>query len=172
MLITIATFIFSFVHRMRTHKRRFIWLGLSIFASYAFTILVSGLRIVLSIYLPIYIERAGGYSRFLTPDRLHTMIGTAVYFTSLSVIYGAAEYISQNIAERLPKAGSLKQTLFSGMVPLFWYFFIALGIPFLNKAYFKDRENFVEYAALMTVVCMIVLSLFCILYVVRKQFEK
>lgn len=171
MLISIATLFFSFVHRMRTNKRRFSWLGLIILASYAVTILVNGLRIVLSIYLPVHIEKTGGYSSFLTPERLHTMIGITVYFTSLCVIYGIAEYVLLNIVESLPKAGSLKQMLFHGMVPLFWYFFIALGIPFLNKAYFKDRENFVEYAVLMTAVCMIVLSLLCIWYVMRKHFH-
>ncbi|MDE6202285.1 MAG: exosortase K, partial [Lachnospiraceae bacterium] len=86
MLIAIATLIFSFVHRAGRadgtgHMVKGIrWTALSIVSAYLFTILVNGFRIVLSIYLPDTLEKLGlSYEGWLTPNNLHTLIGTVTY---------------------------------------------------------------------------------------------
>lgn len=182
MIISMATLIYSYVHRMRTMGKGFCWISLSIGASYLLTIFVNGFRIVFSIYLPLYLSRTDGYRGWITPEKLHTITGIVVYFTSLFAIYHIAGYISHNIAckqEENPEpvdcmdlkhpGQSFTEMLGSYLPPVFWYFSIALGIPFLNRAYKNDGGRFMEYAALMTAVCLTILCLFCLITIIRKH---
>lgn len=102
MIITAAMLIFSFVHRVTTSphtdfsrssrfRKGFCWIVISIALSYLFTIFVNGLRIIMAIYLPVFLGETV-YNDFLTPDRLHTIIGITVYFTALLTIYRLAQY--------------------------------------------------------------------------------
>jgi hypothetical protein len=45
-------------------------------------------------------------------------------------------------------------------VPVFWYFFVVLGIPFLNRAYERRPEAFTEYAIMLGIVCTGVLAVY------------
>ncbi len=155
MLITIATLIFSFVHRMKTLKKGFGWIAFSIGFSCLFTIFVNGIRITIAIYLPILLENSGIYRGWLTPDKLHTIIGIVVYFTSLCVVYFAIEALF-----RKKDCAGAKSNIGLYVPPLFWYFFIALGIPFLNRAFQSGHEGFGEYALLITGICLPIIFLF------------
>ncbi len=157
MLITFATLLFSFVHRMRTNVKAGCWAVLSFGFSFFGTVFVNGFRIVISIYLPIYLSRfiqeAEAQSRLLTPERVHTIIGTAVYFASICVVYKVADYASVKMAG-LSYKGSCRSFL-ERMSPLFWYLAIGLGIPLLNRAYRNDAEGFIGYSAIILGVCLI-----------------
>lgn len=182
MMITIATLIFSFVHRMRTMKRGMCWIVLSLGVSYLITIFVNGFRIVLAIYLPVYLHMQESGSSWLTQERFHTMIGIVVYFTSLIAIYYAAGYITQKMAdmpERIQDCAksaypeqSFLQIIRKFMPPMFWYFSFALGIPFLNRAYKGDSGKFMEFAMLITVVCLVIIFLFGMVFVIRNLLGK
>ncbi len=162
MIISFATLIYSYVHRMKTLRRGFGWLTFSLGASYLFTILVNGVRIMIAIHLPIYLYEINIHYEWITPEKLHTLIGIVVYFTSLFLIYHIAGYLSMKIA------GMDERTPDSMIPPLFWYFAIALGIPFLNRAYENNGRNFVEYALLMIAVCSAIMFLFFLLSMTRK----
>lgn len=149
MIISLATLIFSYVHHMDTRRKKFLFTVLSLAASYLVTIAVNTIRIVLSIYLPLYLEQKSLSGGLLTPSRLHTLIGTSVYFTSLLLLYHIAGLIT-------------KQSFFRCLPPIFFYFAIILGIPFLNSAYRNTPAQFTEYAMLITYVCLIILALFCL----------
>lgn len=158
MLITFATLVFSFLHRRKTKKSCFLWMLLCLGISYLFTVFVNGIRIVLSIYLPIYLARflpaAGGRNTgadWLTPGRLHTMIGITVYFVSLLTIYRLTDAYSG-------KKAQIYNPRF--LLPAFWYFSITLGLPFLNRAYQTNGKSFTEYALLVVFICMIILCFF------------
>lgn len=169
MMVTTAALIFSYIHRMKTVKKRLCWLMLCLTASYLFTVFVNGIRIVISIYLPMaaafHRQTAG-----LGSKRLHTVIGIAVYFTSLFIIYHLAGYVSRKITaievKDLKRASSskhsLKTRLYQCAPPVFWYFFIVLGIPFLNRAYKNNQRDFGEYALLMTAVCFVIVLVYCL----------
>lgn len=196
MLITIATLTYSFVHRMNTRKKGYLWLALSVACSYLLTIFVNGIRIILAIHLPVYIQKWGILSGVLSPGQLHTSIGVVVYFTALFIIYHIAGHASQLLADstRLwfisaiqrrkghpsqistdPAANqesSCRQTLRKYLPPVFWYFFIALGIPFLNSAYRKNGEQFIEYAILITTICTAILILLCLVTFIHKHLAK
>ncbi len=133
------------------------WLAASLFLSYLFTILVNGLRIVAAIYLPPIFERTGVLGGWLTPERLHTMIGAVVYFAALLTIYRLAGLLFdrfQGAEKDRPSASILRRCL----SPVFWYFFIVLGIPFLNRAWRSGR--FTEFALLVSLCCGSVLVLY------------
>lgn len=201
MMISIAMQIFSFVHRMGTKKKGVGWIGFSVMVSYLLTILVNGVRIILAIYLPLYLEGiiiTGDFSRWLTPERLHTVIGIVVYFTSLIGIYCMAGVVSLKCAgvrmggpncingngvdieaEKVPgkvykevpgKAPGylLVQNIGKYITPGFWYFSIALGIPFLNRAYKHDGEKFMEYGGLMISVCLVIIGLVFLISMIFK----
>lgn len=163
MIIAFAMLVFSYVHRMGTVKRGFAWIAFSALFSYLFTIFVNGFRILLSIYLPAWLGPEA-LSGWLTPERLHSAIGITIYFTSLALLYHGAGYAFGKILSPPAKSrtGFLAAGIRSFLSPLFWYFAIVLGIPFINRAYRNDGGRFWKYALLMTVVCMTVLCLFCL----------
>lgn len=155
MNIMIATLIFSFVHRVEKRKK-ILFTAACIPVSYVLTILVNGMRIILAIYIPRFMESQNIYIRFLPPETLHTVIGTFVYFISLLAIYRIAGYLFS------------KSNYSKCISPAFWYFFIVLGIPFLNRAYQKSGGQFIEYAILITSVCLPVLLIFALLGLARR----
>ncbi|MCC8023765.1 MAG: exosortase K [Clostridium sp.] len=179
MMIAVAALIFSFVHRMETTKKGLAWVAFSLGISYLFTIFVNGLRIIVSIYLPLYAGRPEIHRGPLTPERLHTLIGISVYFTALFTLYQIAELISRSVSQRSEKPGEANNApqplpSYSGLLwkcipPVFWYFAIVLGIPFLNRAYEHDRTKFMEYAVLMAAVCVTVTALYCLAVILRRR---
>ena len=87
MMIAFLMLMFSSLHRIEKKKSGYLWFCFSIIFSYLATILVNSIRITASIHLPFLLKRAGLLDGWLTPDRLHTLTGTIVYFSSLCVIY-------------------------------------------------------------------------------------
>lgn len=208
MIITSAALLFSFLHRMlpiaADMRRRqlsgskksgpaargldglgYILAGLIL--SYLLTILVNGLRIISSLYLPLLWEQSalfqkhGGYHGWLTPDSLHTLIGTAVYFASLLAIYRFFDTLTLKAFLHLRRTGkepleerenkewknSRGKALLPLLKPLLWYLFFVLGIPFLNRANTNGRKQLTSYAALVILACSAVLATLGILHLAR-----
>lgn len=187
MMIVIAALVFGYVHHMGTLGRGLWWTGGSVGFAYVFTVFVNGVRIACAIFIPRrlpagLLEAWGG--GWLTSERFHTVIGIMVYFTSLLFVYELAGVRLQRagiLAEELEiprtwekegkrgksevgmkargtdKASSVGKPGIS--VPVFWYFFVVLGIPFLNQAYERNREGFTEYMVLLVIVCPVVLGI-------------
>lgn len=202
MIITIATLVFSFVHRVASPQaqafgtdgrvvRGLGWIAASIVFAWLFTILVNGLRIIIAIYLPLYLDSAGLMGGMLTPDRLHTVIGVVVYFVALLTLYRLSGYFVHRMTDSVntfyeearlarseqgtagrqensfPGQPKIKGALHTGkrellsmlarrcLPPIFWYFFMTLGIPFLNRAYWKAPAEFTEFALLL--ICCVTL---------------
>ncbi len=169
MMIVIAALVFGYVRHMKALRGRLGWTGGSIGFSYVFTIFVNGIRIACAIFIPRRLPEGlpeawtGGW---LTPERFHTVIGIVVYFASLLFIYELA-------GAGLERAGSADAGRGPGIgVPVFWYFFVVLGIPFLNRAYERNRENFTEYAALLVTVCLAVLGIHWMTGRLRRSRER
>ncbi len=150
MLASMAALIYGCIHRMKTGRKKAVWLAGSMAFSYLFTVFVNGIRIVLAIYLPLRLERILAGGGWLTAQRLHTLIGIVVYFMALLLVYQAADFAAGLIAGEVRR----QRRRIKWAVPVFWYFAIVLGIPFLNGALGKNRDGFGEYAALVTTVTM------------------
>jgi len=218
MTITFATLVFSFVHLITSSQKSSVpdsvqtlcrdamkagvfhvkaqaigkglgWIAVSAFLSWLFTVFVNGLRIIIAIYLPLYLENAGLMKGILTQDRLHTMIGVAVYFIALLTIYRLVGWFVQRAvkpafmdgekyahiqdsADIYPdacKKDSLLIFLRKCASPVFWYFILTLGLPFLNRANRDGATEFTEFVVLVTGCCALILLPYAIMLFLRRQ---
>ena len=176
MIIAFTTLIFSFVHHMKTIKCRIIWMISSLVIIYPYTILVNSLRIIPSIYL-LQMDFYGGW---LTPERVHTMEGTLVYFAALLFLYSVADKIAKRFSVGFSPESSKEEyymkpayyKTIKWFLPVFFYFSITLGIPFLNGAYRNDTTKFLEYALLVSGVCFSVIAVFCLSLILAGYFRR
>lgn len=165
------------------------WVAVSSFLSWMFTVFANGLRIIIAIYLPLYLEAAGLMKGILTQDRLHTMIGVAVYFIALLTIYRLVEgFISKmgnrdfpvqknytdfrNLTNICPDACEkhFPLTFLRKCVPpVFWYFVLTLGLPFFNRGNRNGTAEFMEFAVLVTGCCVLILLPYVIILFFRRQ---
>ncbi len=146
------------------------WILVSLLLSYLFTVFVNGLRIIAAIYLPLFFERFHVFRGFLTADRLHTMIGAVVYFAALLTIHqfvGLLFAQAHGTDKRQAPALLLRKCL----SPVFWYFSIVLGIPFLNRAYQKSGAGFTDFCLLVTLCCGSVLLLYGLVFLICRRLK-
>lgn len=193
MIITVATLVFSFVHKIAASQesplpkttlsviRGLGWIAVSIVFSWLFTVFINGLRIIVAIYLPLYLDRAGLMTGLLTPDRLHTMIGVVVYVIALLTLYRFVGYFvhrkscqpdrTQNTDDspKICREQFLQVFIRKCVPPIFWYFFMTLGLPFLNRAYLKGSAKFTEYAVLITCCCAVILLPYCLVLLLHSR---
>jgi hypothetical protein len=139
---------------------------------------------MLAIYIPVYLDKWNLYANWLTPERLHTIIGTAVYVASLLAVYPLADLASKSKACMSPEMPGyflsskllikkfpnklLIKMVYRLVPPMLCYFSITLVIPFLHNAGQNDFKKFVDYATLITSVCFVVIFVSCIIYSIRE----
>lgn len=160
---------------MGTLKGRIIWMAACIAIVYPYTILVNSLRIIPSIFL----LQMDIYNEWITAERLHTIEGTAVYFASLLTLYLLTGRALRRLIP-IPGSGRRKDAhsgqpikmVYGYTIPVLLYFFITLGIPFVNGALSNNRAGFLEYAVLVIVVCSVVIILFRMAITLRKSISK
>lgn len=150
MLLTFLMLVFLPVHenscqRKGVRQGRCVQIVYNLALSYFFTVFVNGVRIVLAVRLPILLDKLHLWAGWLTPDRLHTLIGTVTYFTALCVLY----LIITSTTERNRL-----------LVPVFWYLLIVLALPFAKRVWYREWTGFGEYALLIIGVCMAVCFVF------------
>ncbi|MCM1303282.1 MAG: exosortase K [Lachnospiraceae bacterium] len=136
---------------LRAKARGLGWIAVSAFFSWIFTVFVNGLRIITAIYLPMYLESAGLMGGMLTQERLHTMIGVAVYFAALLLLYRLAAGLIQGGTGE--KASFVRKCV----PPVFWYLALTLGLPLISRVYRGSTVGFAEFAALVTGCCAMIL---------------
>lgn len=158
LLLTFVMMTFSFTNRIDLSWKKVCWLGLSAVFSYLSTVFVNGIRIAVSIYLPFVLMDRNLMSGWLTSERLHTIIGTAIYFSMLFAIYYLAgafckHFVMNAETEQRYVSNPSAETLIG---PVFWYFTMVLGLPFAVRFYRNDWEGFLPYALLVTGVCVFI----------------
>lgn len=155
LLLTFMMLIFSFTHLAGTQRKKVFWFAFCVGFSYITTVLVNGIRIVISIYLPLFLADKGLLPGWLTAKRLHTMIGTAVYFSFLFVIYFLAGKLCMKFfgAPHSAKAVRHGKKL---VAPVFWYFVTVLFFPLLSRIYHNQWAGFGQYALLVTGICAVI----------------
>lgn len=119
--------------------------GFACLVGYGATLLVNALRIWLSIIL----YSADIYSGWLSPDAAHRIAGVTLYYLFLCFYYQFVSYILNRQTVKLQKSGNggskcgRRLLLF---VPLFWYLLFALGVPFVNNAYQRQPDLFIDHS--------------------------
>lgn len=160
--------------------KEYLWFGFSIIFAYISTIFVNGIRIVISIYLPDILEKRHLLSGQMTPDRLHTLIGTVSYFTFLCIIYQLASFIRRRMFTPSDKKSALPSNDFFPYftkygrlsAPVFWYLLIVLALPFAKRIYLNEWEGFGQYTALILCVCAGVCMVLTVIGKVRARYGK
>ncbi len=166
LLIVFIMMVFSFTQRIDTMRTKIFWLGFSAVFAYLATIFVNGIRITVSIYLPLVLADSGCLPRGMTASQLHTMIGTTVYFSMLFVIYDLAGRFCQRFFIQM----EVTQWNMSGhfWTPVLWYAVMVLGIPAAGRLYRNDWTGFLQYTVIVAGVCISVALAVCLL---RKIFS-
>lgn len=155
MTIVFLMLIFSFLHQLQSKKAGCVWFFFSAAFSYGSTVFINGIRIAAAIYLPDFLASAGLLKGWLNPDRLHTLIGTVVYFSALCLIYPLAFGL-------LKDKCNPKSRLFA---PVFWYLLVVLALPFFTRLLGNNWDGFGSYAVLIIGVCTVVTG---IAFLVRR----
>lgn len=161
MTITFLMLVFSFLYQIQSVKAGYLWFAFSAVFSYCMTILVNGIRIVVSIYLPVPLEQMGALSGWLNPDRLHTLIGTVIYFSSLCMIYPVASLICRRLFLRSVRENTKTTPAYFNLnikllIPAFWYLLAVLALPFLRRILQNNWEGFGSYVILIAGACVII----------------
>ena len=157
LLTAFVMMVFSFTHKLDTMGKKLCWLGFSAVFAYIATVFVNGIRITVSIYLPLVLSEYRLAPAGMTAARLHTVIGTTVYFSMLFVIYKLAGSLCRRF---LSVTGTVQQnTSRQLLAPVFWYAVMVLGLPALGRWYRRDWSGFWQYAALVAGVCVMLLLL-------------
>lgn len=181
MLLTFLMCIFSFLYQIEDGRKGYLWFGFSAVFAYMSTIFVNSLRIIASIYIPIQLEARNLLDGWLTQDRLHTLIGTGTYFSSLLIIYLLVAFICRRMfikdekqcvdksenntndnLEHFRKLGAI-------IVPSFWYLSIVLALPFLSRLYHNDWSGFGQYAVLIIGTCAGITLVMMMAHLIRMR---
>jgi exosortase K len=144
--------------------------------SYLLTVAVNSLRIVISMHL----YKVNIYTQLITPARVHRIEGVIIYIVFLSLFYFVLRKttsVSKLFAmdkKRENRGGIIKDALFTILVPLFWYFMIALAAPIMNGAHHHNAELFREHflAVLLSgliIFIIIFLILMCYNYFIQRN---
>jgi exosortase K len=104
------------------------WLGGALALAYGATIVTNGARIAIAARL----YELDVYGGAVTPDRLHRLAGTVIYYGSLLALFVAVESVLGLRARRL--------------VPLGCYLIVAIGVPIAGRAWHAGAGRFVEHA--------------------------
>src|SRR5439155_16771651 len=111
-IISFLCLYFSFARRFSSKMR---WLVYSLLISFGATVAANGVRIVVSAHL----WDADIYGRWITPEQMHRLAGTGIYYASLLALYVA---VGSRIGVRAPTTA-----------PLLWYVAISLGVPLAGR---------------------------------------
>lgn len=152
LLITFVMMVFSFEHLVLSPRKKAMWLGVCAVSSYLSTVFVNGIRITVSICLPPILMEKDLLPGWLTAERLHTIIGTGVYFSLLFVLYALAGRLFGSFFARdgqdVPRRAAGRF-----FTPVFWYLAMVIGLPFLVRIYRGQWEGFGQYVLLVSCVC-------------------
>jgi exosortase K len=128
LVICFLALYFSFSRHFSSKTR---WLISSAVIAFGAAIAANGLRIFVSAHL----WNADIYSGWLTPDRMHRLAGTAIYYGSLLALYLAIEAWIGAPAPRARRAA-----------PLLWYLTVSLGVPLAGRMIAGATSDFAEHA--------------------------
>jgi exosortase K len=112
-------------------RRQLAWAAGSLLAAYLATLASNGLRIVLAAQFYGAHFQLG----WLTPERLHRLLGIVVYCSALLGLCRVAELCVSGAAR-------------GRMAPFYWYVAVAIGVPLANRAFLHDPARFAEHALL------------------------
>ncbi len=131
----------AFLHRLATLRQQASWLIAALIAAYLLSLGVNTLRIFISI---LFYENQLHWG-WLTPDRIHRMIGVGIYFGAL----GGCHLLLDRVVEKInPSVGipAVDKDISLPWQPLAWYLTGTLAVPLLHKLAGGDPRLNLEYS--------------------------
>ncbi len=162
MLMVFGMAVFAGLHHMRSVRHRFAWLTGSLAASYALTLGVNALRILVSM-VTFHANFSGDG---LTWEWVHRLEGVVIYFFFQYLFYSMIREIIERYEpskavrksgrHSAPSGGKVKilKTAATGLTPCAWYLAVTLVVPFLNGAAQKTGGRFYGHAAMVLSLCL------------------
>jgi exosortase K len=164
-IIAFCMAVFSGIHHIEHKPRKFLWLAASAASAYLLTIFVNATRIIVSIYF----YTTDIYSEWITPERVHRLEGTLIYFFFLCLFYTIMKkglnHCSWSRAVK-GRAGLTRASTRSeyyrwacaGWIPLFWYGLVTVVAPLANGAYRDNGARFAEHIWMVISGCLMVVA--------------
>jgi threonine/homoserine/homoserine lactone efflux protein len=124
--------------------------------------------------------KANIYTQLITPERVHRIEGVVIYIVFLSLFYLAVRKITSvsklfaTDKNKEYKGWNMRDALFTSLIPLFWYFLIALAVPVLNNAHHHNAELFWEHFFVVLIIGLIIfliifLILMCYNFLIKRN---
>ena len=136
----------TFLHRFDLNSKRLTWMAVALVMAYFMSIGVNTIRIMVSILCYQHQLSLG----WLTPVRLHRMVGIVIYFTVLGLYYGCMDHIIRKFRRQ-----SLKSHYRIGFLPwqpLIWYLAGTVAVPLIHNIYGGHFRLSLEYTLTVMVV--------------------
>ena len=145
--------VFAGIRVIKHCRLKHLWLVASLVCAYILTIAVNTLRIIAAIYS----YNSDIYFSWITPARVHRLEGIVIYFFFLCLFYMIIIRMVHRIRQRavskpMSAIGNVcaKNDYFkracSGLIPLFWYGLITLGVPVFTGAFRENGSRFKEHS--------------------------
>ena len=177
LIVAFCMAMFSGIHTVRRLWAKLSWLTTSFLSAYFLTVGVNAIRIIVSIFS----FNADIYFGWMTPQRVHRLEGIVIYFFFLCLFY---MIIVKVIHQLTRKTGGKKQAIighncgvtyylrwvWAGLIPLFWYTFVTLGVPLLNGAYHMNAARFTEHGGMVLAASLAVLGVIFSIRLASKLF--
>jgi exosortase K len=165
LIIAFCMALFCGIFVIGSKRLKLLWVFISLASAYLLTLLVNALRIILSIYF----YDVDIYSAWITPARVHRLEGTLIYFFFLCLFYRIIKkwlyhYCCRAALRQKDRPAGLEhrsktlQRAYIGLIPLFWYGLITLGVPLLNGALRENGTRFAEHSGMVIAGCFVVLA--------------
>jgi exosortase K len=122
LVIAFLTLLLGFLPRFGSPARRLAWVPAALGLAYAATVVTNGLRIVLAAHL----YELDIYGDVVTPERVHRLAGTVIYYGSLLALYLAVE--------ALVRARGDRPAAWTRLVPLGCYLLVSVAVPLAGRA--------------------------------------
>jgi len=143
LVVCFCTLSFSLVHRRKSSVAKFSWVALALVAAYAVTLGANTARIIVAVYL----YHADIYGEWITPGRVHRMVGIVIYLAVLLPIYLAADRITRR--EDPPLGPGLSQ-IRAVCPPFVWYILFTTMIPVLTALSRHDAPLPIEHVLVVS----------------------
>ncbi len=161
--------VFSSIHYFDHPKVKLLWLCGSIVSAYLLTLAVNALRIIVAIQL----YQANIYFGWFTEGQLHRIEGTVMYFFFLWTFYVILQKTlhsayggkRKNFSGKDSENSKSLNFIYAGLIPLFWYSLLILGVPILNAAYRENVSRFIEHCGFVLTGCF---AIFIIVFLVQS----
>ncbi|MEN6321693.1 MAG: exosortase K [Syntrophaceae bacterium] len=165
---------FGLLYSMKRRELLPLCVVASMAAAYLLTVAVNSVRIVTSMYL----YKADIYTQLITPERVHRIEGVLIYVVFLSLFYLAvrkimwATMLFATYEKKKTDGRNIRDAVITSLIPLFWYFLIALAVPVLNNAHHSHAGLFWEHFLVVLTVGLIIFLIIFLILVCYSFFPK